>query len=140
MAGMPGPRADRNFYVGVALAVALVVAVGFGGTVNARLFHPSSPRPRILYVHAALFTAWVLLFTAQAMLVRSGRVAWHRRLGIVGIVLGGLMPVVGIATALAMVHNERFLIVSFFDMLAFGITFGRPADSRLPRSRGSRIG
>lgn len=127
------PREDRNFDLGVALAVAVVVAAGFGRTVNARLFHPSSPRPRILYVHGALFTAWVLFFTMQAVLVRSRRVAWHRRLGVGGVVLGGLLPVVGIATALAMTRlhragsktgGEPFLIVSFFDMLAFAVTFG----------------
>lgn len=127
------PRADRNFYLGVALAVALVVAVGFGQTVNARLIHPPSPRPRILYLHVALFTAWILLFTTQAALVRVRRVAWHRRLGLGGIVLGALMPVVGFATALAMTRlhraegntdGEPFLIVSFFDMLAFAVTFG----------------
>jgi hypothetical protein len=126
-----------NFYLGVALAVALVVAVGFGGTLDARLIHPSSPRPWILYFHVALFSSWVLLFITQASLVRSRRVAWHRRLGISGILLGVLMPVVGIATALATTrlhralnfgrtsnHDERFLIVSFFDMLAFAVTFG----------------
>jgi hypothetical protein len=83
-------------------------------------------------LHAALFSAWVLLFVTQAALVRSRRVAWHRRLGLGGIILGALMPVVGIATALAMtrVHHaesnidgEPFLIVSFFDMFAFAVTF-----------------
>lgn len=133
------PRADRNFYLGVALAVALVVAFGFGQTVNPRLFRPPSPRPRILYLHVALFTAWVLLFITQAALVRSRQVAWHRRLGLGGIVLGGLMPFVGIATALAMTRLHRaesktdgapFLIVSFFDMLAFAVTFGLAAHWR----------
>jgi hypothetical protein len=128
----PGPQADRNFYLGVALAVTLVVAVGFGPTVNTSLFHPPLPRPRILHLHAAVFSAWVLLFVTQAALVRSRRVAWHRRLGLGGIILGALMPVVGIATALAMtrVHHaesnidgEPFLIVSFFDMFAFAVTF-----------------
>lgn len=132
-----GPRAEGNFYLGVALAVAVVVVVGFGRTLNARLIHPSSPRPWILYLHVVLFTAWVLLFIAQAALVRLRRVPWHRRLGIAGIVLGGLMPMVGIVTAFVMTrehralnfgrisnHDERFLIVSFFDMLAFAVTFG----------------
>jgi hypothetical protein len=131
------PRAEGNFYLGVALVVALVVAVGFGRTLNARLIHPSTPRPWILYFHVVLFTAWVLLFITQAALVRTRRMAWHRRVGIAGIVLGVLMPVVGIATALEMTRlhralsfgrtanqDERFLIVSFFDMLAFAVTFG----------------
>jgi len=51
--------------------------------------------------------------------------------------MGSLIPVVGIATALAMarlnraaespqalLHEERFLVISFFDMTAFGVAFG----------------
>src|SRR5579872_37380 len=123
----PRKRADGSFYLGVALAVALVVAIGFGRTVNENLFHPALPPSPILYVHVAMFTAWVLLFIAQTALIRSHRVAWHRRLGIAGVILGGLMPVIGIATALSIsrqhhilnspkitAHDERFLIVSFF--------------------------
>src|SRR5579864_5502417 len=97
----PRKRADGSFYLCGALAVAMVVAIGFGRTVNENLFHPALPPPRILYVHVAMFTAWVLLFIAQAALIQSRRVAWHRRFGIAGVILGGFMPVVGIATALA---------------------------------------
>lgn len=129
----PWPRAD-NFHLGMALVVALIVAIGFGRTASARLLHPRSPRPIILYVHATMFTAWVLVFVAQAALVRLRRVGWHRRVGIAGGTLGALMPIVGIWTALAMTRlhraegrgdtsGEAFLIVSFFDMLAFTITF-----------------
>jgi hypothetical protein len=87
VASAPGrPRADRNFHLAVALTVMLIVGIGFGRTVNANLFHPPSPRPWILHLHVALFTGWVLLYGTQAVLVRSRRVAWHRRLG------GWLMP------------------------------------------------
>jgi hypothetical protein len=127
------PRAEGSFYLGMALAVAFVVAYGFGRTVNARLLHPRSPRPWILYAHVALFTTWVLLFIMQAALVRFRRVDWHRRLGLAGVVVGGLMPPVGIATAIVTTRlnragsntgGEAFLIVSFFDMLAFAVMFG----------------
>jgi hypothetical protein len=86
-----------------------------------------------LYLHAILFTAWVVVFVAQTALIRARRVAWHRRLGLAGVVLGALMPIIGVATALAMTRLHRienhadhaaFLSVSFFDMLAFAITFG----------------
>jgi hypothetical protein len=126
-------RAGRNFHLVMALAVALVVSVGFGPTVDPVLFHPRLPRPRILYLHAAMFVGWVLFFAVQAALVRARRVAWHRRLGVAVAVLGALMPAVGVATALVMArlhrveshaNGEPFLIVSFFDMLAFAVTFG----------------
>jgi FtsH-binding integral membrane protein len=123
-------------YLSVGLAVAIVVAVGFGPTVNDGLFNPPSPRPWMLYLHAAMFTAWVVLFIAQAALVRDHRVAWHRRLGAAGFILGALMPVVGIWTALVMTRYHRAgsrtggeapLVLSFFDMLAFAVTFGLAA-------------
>ena len=126
-------RFGRNFHLALALTIAAVVAVGFGRTANANLFHPPSPRPAILNIHAAMFTAWVLLFVTQTALVRVRRVAWHRRLGLFGMVLGTLMPIVGIVTALMMTRvrraegstgGEAFLIISFFDMLAFATTFG----------------
>jgi hypothetical protein len=126
-------RAGRSFNLAMALAVAVIVGFGFGPTANARLLRSPSPRPLLLYVHAAMFTGWVLLFVVQAALVHVRHVAWHRRLGLTGAALGALMPVVGIATALVMTRlnrlgrefgGESFLIVSFFDMLAFGVTFG----------------
>ena len=125
--------ARDNYYLGIAITIAAVVAIGFGRNIDARLVHPVSPLPSILYLHVALFTGWVLLFILQAALVRVGSVAWHRRLGWVGLAIGGLMPPVGIETALVMtrfhraganVGGERSLILPVFDMLAFAVTFG----------------
>ena len=99
--------AGSYIYLTLALVIAFVVAIGFGRTLNASLIHPASPRPSILYAHAAMFTAWVILFVSQSALVRARRVASHRRLGVVAIVLGCLMPVVGVATALTMTRRER---------------------------------
>jgi hypothetical protein len=124
-------RRRQTFYLGMSLLIAAIVAFGFGPKLEARVIHPPSPRPTILYVHIALFTAWVLLFISQATLVRIRHVNWHRRLGMLGVAVGSAMPFVGIATALTMtrlnagrgpigVEDQAFLAVSFFDMLAFG--------------------
>jgi hypothetical protein len=60
------------------------------------------------------------------------QVAWHRRLGQIGIGLGSVMPVVGVATAIAMTrlrvaHGELEAAASFlipcWDMVAFTTTF-----------------
>jgi len=114
----------------MSLLIAAVVAFGFGQTLEARLIHPPTPRPTILYVHIALFAAWVVLFISQTLFVRIGQANWHRRLGIFGIAVGAAMPLVGMATALTMtrlnagrgsiaVEDQAFLALSFFDMLAF---------------------
>jgi hypothetical protein len=123
---------DRFFYLGIAIVIAGIVAVGFGPTLDVKLIHPPSPRPRVLYIHAALFTTWILLFVVQAALVAVRRVAWHRRLGVFGVVLGALIPVLGIMTAVTVTRlrvehgsaAESALIVPFFDMVAFTVAFG----------------
>jgi hypothetical protein len=94
---------DRNFHLAVA---ALVVAIGFGRTVDVRLIHPPA-RKLLLYVHAAMFSARGLLYVGQAALVRLRRLSWHRRLGVAGIGLGALMPVVGVWTAVVLARLHR---------------------------------
>jgi hypothetical protein len=126
-----GPRADR-FAVAMALAIAVIVAYGFSFTVRDNLLAPASPRPSVLYVHAAVFSAWLLLFAIQAALVLSRRVDLHVRLGRAGLVLGGLVSVLGVATAFAMArfhvaHGEtdvaESLPVPLWDMVCFTTCF-----------------
>jgi hypothetical protein len=128
---MPQTRSRHIFYPGMALTIATVVGVGFGPTIGVRLIHPPSPRPFILHLHVVLFVTWVLLLIVQTLLVRSRRIDWHRRLGVVGLIVGTSMPIVGITTALVMtrlagngVEGQAALAVSFFDMFAFATTFG----------------
>jgi hypothetical protein len=124
---------DRYFFLFMAVAIAAVVAYGFGQTVEAKLIHPPFPRPAILYAHVAMFTAWVLLFFTQATLVHTHHVRWHKRLGIFGIALGSAMPVVGALTAISMsrlniqhgaAEAARFLVLPIFYMIAFAALFG----------------
>ena len=124
---------DRWFYFGMALTIALIVAYGFGHTVERDLIHPAIPRPFVLYVHATLFVIWVGIFIAQSSLVRSRNLLWHRRLGLSAAFFGILMIASGVAVAIAMrkfhiAHNPRaepeFLIIPFYDMAAFAILLG----------------
>lgn len=128
-------RAARNFHLVFALIVVAVVVYGFSHTIGDALIHPTEPRPPILYVHAAVFTSWLVLFVVQSALVRVGRVRWHRLLGRVGIGLGAVMPALGVATALAMgrfnievlhspaIDEERTLVIPLFDMICFATAF-----------------
>jgi uncharacterized membrane protein YozB (DUF420 family) len=124
---------DKSFFLAASLAIAGVVAYGFSRTVDQNLLHPSSPRPLILYLHAAVFTAWLLLLIVQSTLIRTGNQRLHRRVGLFGFFLGLSIPIVGIETALVMArwrieHGSQdatqFLIVPFFDVLAFAVAFG----------------
>ncbi len=123
---------DSRFYSVMSVAIAAIVGYGFSQTIEAGLLHPEFSPPPILYVHAVVFSAWIALLVLQSSLVRLRRVRLHRRVGLAGVFLGCAIPIVGLATAVAMarVHAEfgsadepAFLIVSVYDMLAFSVPF-----------------
>lgn len=127
---------DRVFYGTVAVSMALMAIVGFAPTFYLRLFsggpmatfasgHPFTP---LIYVHGALFTAWVALFIVQTALVSAHRVAIHRRVGVAGAVLAAAMIAVATMTALAAARKGpgpagmsplAFLAIPLFDMVMF---------------------
>ena len=128
-------RHDRLFYGSIAVALALTVFVGFGPTYFFPIFTRSSQSTLtggqvtpLVHVHAALFSAWVLLFIAQTTLVAQRKLEVHRRLGVAGGVLAALMVVVGTLTALkkaargealAGVDPDEFLMIPLSDMVFF---------------------
>lgn len=128
-------RLDHRFYLLMSVLIVAAIAYGFSQTIRQNLINPSIPRPWILYVHAAVFFGWVALFVTQATLIQTRNVRWHRRLGRAGIAIGASIPVVGIATALAMArfnvlnglrspdYAAAFLIVPINDMVAFVTSF-----------------
>ena len=55
------------------------MVAGFGVDMP-RFLHESPPPAAVVDVHAVVFTVWLLLLTAQVLLVVGDRVALHRRL------------------------------------------------------------
>jgi hypothetical protein len=121
------------FYLFMSLVIGTFVLYGFSQTAKEKLIHPAIGRPFVLYVHAALFSGWVLFFIFQTGLVRTGMVTWHRRIGWIGVALGVAMLLVGIQTAITMGRFNLFhfharypeggLLISFFNITAFTIPF-----------------
>jgi hypothetical protein len=62
---------ERHFYFFMASLIVVPVAYGFSFTVGQNLIHPAVPRPGILYLHAAVFTGWLVFFVLQTGLVRA---------------------------------------------------------------------
>jgi len=122
-------RISFNFVL--ALVMAVLVIYGFSHTIGENLLHPSIPRPRLLYVHAAVFSAWLVLYILQTSLVASHNVMLHRRLGAAWIAVGIAMPLIGVTTGIAMrrfhiVHDHEsasFIAVILWDMVAFSALF-----------------
>jgi len=122
---------QRYFYFAMSLLLAAIVVAGFSRTINDNLFHPAIPRPFILWIHAAVFAGWVILFTGQSTLVRVHKVSWHRFIGWFGAGLAAVMVPLGTATAVIMARfdavqlhlsdADAFLSIPFYDMIAFGV-------------------
>jgi hypothetical protein len=94
-----GARTDDVFFSAMALLILGSVLLGFGRSYYfAGVFHAPLPNP-LVHVHAAVFSAWILLLIVQTSLVSAGRVDLHRRLGIFGAALAGAMVVLAILVA-----------------------------------------
>ena len=98
------PFAERWYFTGMAIAM---IAVSIAGFLPA-IVNPvgrRAPLTPLAAVHGIVFLAWLLLFLAQSLLVATGRVGWHRRLGLTSVVLLALMIPLGFLTATSMVRR-----------------------------------
>jgi hypothetical protein len=128
-------RRTRRFYVGMAIAIAITVFVGFSRSYFLKGWYGTPELSRLLHFHGLVFTTWVLFFVAQTALVASGRTYLHRRMGVAGAVLALLVLVVGTTVAIMRVKSGRaspipgvpalsFLAIPLFDMVVFAILVG----------------
>ena len=100
-------RADRVFYASFAALIAAVIFAGFTPTFYARgSFFALPPLTAFQLAHGMVFTSWVLLFTAQPLLIASRRPQWHKRLGAAGAVLAPLMVATGLAVTVALERSH----------------------------------
>jgi hypothetical protein len=132
----PGGLIDQYFYFFMSLLVAAVVVAGFGRSIDEGLLHPIHKPPGIIWVHATVFSAWILIFVLQSALVRVHKVKLHRLLGWYFAGVGALIPVLGIVTTRVMYRFDLAdwhvdpheltgsLITPLFDMLVFTVPFG----------------
>jgi len=125
---VPGRRFDHYFFSGTAWLMLACVLVGFGPTYYlAGVFNAPLPS-RIIHVHGALFSCWMLLLIVQNSLAFAGRVDIHRKLGLFGFILASSMVIVGWVaatdrlvrgTAPPGVDTYFFYIVPMTDMVIF---------------------
>jgi hypothetical protein len=74
-------RRARRFYVGMALAIAIIVFAGFSRSYFLKAYFGSPDLSLLLHIHGVVFTTWVLFLLAQTTLVATGRTYIHRRRG-----------------------------------------------------------
>jgi L-lactate permease len=81
LATAPQRRARSRVYVGFALLVLASALIGFFTTFIRPMWRGEFHGPWLAHVHGALLGLCLLVFLAQAWLVRARRVATHRALG-----------------------------------------------------------
>jgi hypothetical protein len=124
----------RAFYIGLPMAMAVVVFLGFAPTYYLRASYGTAGTLAPLYhVHGFLFTCWMLLLMLQPALVAARRTDIHRRIGRLGMGLAAAMVVAAFAVTLDLgrrgaappgVPPEVFLIVPFSTLVVFPALIG----------------
>ncbi len=124
---------ERMFYSGMAIAILIVIFVGFSRTFYLRPYFHSERLIPLLILHGIVFTSWIALFMTQTTLVATKRTRIHMKLGVAGGVLAALMIIIGSFTAIVRakgpsplpdVNPLSFLTIPLGDMLVFGILVG----------------
>jgi hypothetical protein len=128
----PGHPSDRWFFPLLVALIWLGVLMGFVPEIAQHFARHEPAYPPILHLHGVVFGGWLVLLSAQVLLIRTGRWELHRRLGIAGALLAPVVATVGLATAYVMDRLEYgtakadtpFLFVQSTDMLAFATLAG----------------
>jgi len=120
----------NRFYVAAALALAVLVFVGFARTYYLRPWFDVPPINVLLHLHSIAFTAWFVLFIIQTRLIAAQNYRTHMQLGIAGVVLAVLVFVFGAATAIASadaprirpmgMNSQQFVLVPLVGIAFFG--------------------
>ncbi len=93
------PAWDRVFFSAMIVALWAAVLYGFARTYFLAGM-VSAPLPnRLIHIHGAAFTLWMILLVVQSALISARKVAWHRTLGIAGMGLAVAMVVLGVMAA-----------------------------------------
>jgi len=100
---------DRWIYVFTAVSFIVIVSLGFIPDSLSKIAAVEAgqrpPFPLVLHLHAVLMGAYLLLLLAQTWLVATGRVSWHRQLGIAGAALAAALVVVGFVLVPTIYHQ-----------------------------------
>lgn len=121
---------DEGFFMGGAIAMALVTVAGF--SLQLAMGRSTFASPPLVHAHAIVFMGWVTIYVLQNVFATTGRMALHRRLGWIAAGWVVAMIVLGCAVTVAMVRRGgvpfffrplQFLIFDPVSLFAFaGLT------------------
>jgi len=118
-----------RFYPIFAIALMLVVFVGFARTYYLRTWFDLPPITLLLHLHGIVFSAWLATYVVQTRLIAAHNVQAHMKLGIAGLVIAALVVAVGLATVLMSasaprlrgggLQSHQFVFVPTFIIIVF---------------------
>lgn len=134
-------RGERLFLWGAAVAL-LVVVGGFSRTYYLRAFLQEESLPALVHVHGLMMSLWFGTLLAQVLLVRTGNVRLHRKVGVYGVAIAALVLIIGTTTAIVAARLGHtpgppalmFLAIPIGDMIVFatlvtlGVVYRKRAD------------
>jgi hypothetical protein len=91
-------RADDIFFTTMSVIMLAIVFMGFASSYFLRGAAFSHLPSLLVHLHGAVFSSWIILFVIQSSLVSAGNIRLHRKLGVAGAVIAGLMVVLGVLT------------------------------------------
>src|SRR5258707_3706036 len=104
----PRPRARvlGRFYLAMSVCIAAAAFIGFSRAFYLRPYFRTGSLTPLVHVHAFVFTGWIVLLIAQSVLIRTRRVAIHRRLGVAGVFLATFMIILGFEVAVTAARRD----------------------------------
>jgi hypothetical protein len=131
-ADSPTACRSRWFFLVLVLAMfAVIAAIESPRFFLVGFYRPPDFASGVIHIHVAIVATWMLVLLAQVEMGRVGRVEWHRRLGVAGMVLVVLMLVFGLLATADMLRREpdalhrsivpttQILLFAFFAGLAY---------------------
>jgi hypothetical protein len=124
----PFHRWDRNFFLFMVALIWLGILMGFVPDIIRHFQAHKPPYPIIVHIHGLVFVSWLALLSTQVLLIRTGRLDIHRRLGVAGMVLAPVMVALGLVTSVTVDYlhfgtpqsDPSFLAVQLADLTNFG--------------------
>lgn len=119
----------RYFYVLLGILAIIIVHIGFSRTYLTPVLSGTFAKRKILHVHGAIFMLWLVISTIQPFLVQKKQFQWHKRIGVLGFVLAGVMTLFGLYIGISATHIKishgaeqaarEFLFMPITDMILF---------------------
>ena len=125
----PSRIADRVFFSVMPFVMLAMVLYGFARTYFL-VGMVAAPLPnKLIHIHGAAFTSWMILLIVQTALVSTKHVKWHMGLGLYGFALAVAMVVLGTLAAVDALRRseaplgldaQTFFVIPVTGMVLFG--------------------